>query len=385
MLPLAPIAQGIATAVATKAVDQTASLIGRVSKAKLAGNSIQSLADVAKPAIVEPLVLVDSTLDGQPYMTDIMKYALTTFAAYYIQAASILINVKRVETVRILDSLNPQRSLNLRRQVVDAVWSNETYENGLPSMEAFEKPIEHNLIVSIEQKDKTTDVKLAGGADDESVKRLYEVENLSVGKIVNVEFVEGKESIKIPVLIRLLPTLIKPQVLAHIFTATTKNASWKERYHLWRAGQIRLVRDLMFSVDLIDEHRKALVNDTSNVYMNIHERRRTNQAKALISDKPSMADASNIAVISKDTALQVGRELYGKIDSLSVRKKIFDSTYLILLVVVDEKWERVTIYHRGYDLPTEVSFKEIKSAEKGKGPDITEILKAYQLGSTPSF
>lgn len=369
----------VTAAVTGAAVKLGSTLLGKLAKAVTKGQKVSSLSDLARPARVEPLVIIDKPLAEQPYMEDVMKMALTTFAGYYMQAVAMVMNVGRVETLRVLDSLNPHRSQGGLNDVKDAVWSKESYAHGLPSLESFSEPMEKNLIVSMEAGEDKPGLTV----NDESVKKLYEVENLAVGKLINVELKDGENQAKMPILLRLIPTKVTPQVLTHIFTATTKNSSWKERYHLWRAGQIRLVRDLIFSVDLIDEHRKALVNDTSNVYMTMNDRRRNNSMKAAYTDVPSMADASNIAVISKETAKDIGRAMHGKIESAKVRKKLFDATYLILLVVVDEQWERVTVYHRGLDMPTEMSFREIKAQEKGKGPDITEILKAYQLGSTP--
>lgn len=364
-------------------------LLGKIWRAAGSSTKVSSLSDLSKPARVEPLVLIDKPLAEQPYMEDVLKLALSTFTGYYLQAIAMVMNVGRVETLRVLDSLNPHRSVGDLSNIKDAVWSKESYAQGLPSMESFSQTMEPNLIVSIEangkkeaDEDKEKD-KPGMSVSDDSVKKLYEVENLAVGKLVNVELKDGENSAKLPVLIRLIPTKVAPDVLTHIFTTQAKNSSWKERYHLWRAGQIRLVRDLIFSVDMVDEHRKTLINDTSNVYATITDRRRANSVKSIMTDAPSMADASNIAIISKETARDIAGTMHGKIDSVKVRKQLFDTTYLILLIVVDEQWERVTMYHRGLDAPTEMSFREIKSSEKGKGPDITEILKAYQLGSTP--
>lgn len=380
-IPLATVAATMAGSAAAKL---GGTLINKIYQAHKAGKSVSSLADLARPARVEPLAIIDATLVDQPYMTDVMRLALTTFTGYYLQAAARILNIERLHTVRVLDSLNPHRTLgpSVTAQLKDAVWSKESYAHGLPSMEALAQPLEPNLVVSVEA---TGEGKASVGVDDESTKKFYEIENLAVGKLVSIEVKEEGGQAKLPVLVRLVPSKVPPRVLVHIFTATAKNSTWRERYHLWRAGQISLVRDLMFSIDLIDEHRKALINDTSNVYMAINERRSGNVRKSIATEIPSMADASNIAVISTDTAKQIGRAMNGKLDSVNVRKKLFDATYLILLIVVDEEWERVTIYHRGLEMPTTASFREIKSAEKGKGPDITEILKAYQLGSTPTI
>lgn len=440
-----PAAMGAAAAAAASiaipaALSAGKTLMSRLVKAVQNGSKISSLADFSMPSRVEPLVLVDAPLAEQPYMTDILKFSLTTFSGYYMQAAALVQPVGKINTLKVLDQMNPNRAYQLNsRSVRDAikagpvpVFSGEAFQDGLPALETFDTPLEPNLIVSVENlRDEIDQVRLlkeheqlnrarydsqrakneaersglglkksqdeekkrkekegiqgVRSSDPENTKKFYEIENLAVGKLLNIEFQDGDNRATVPVMIRLIPTKVPSKVLTHIFTATTKNSSWKERYHLWRAGQISLVRDLIFSVDLVDQHRKALINDTSNVYAAITDRRRKNLLSSGLTNSPSMADASNIAVISKETAKQISREMAGRLENLEVRKKLFNATYLILLVVVDEQWERVTIYHRGLDMPTELSFREIKSAEKGKGPDITEILKAYQLGSTPTI
>lgn len=397
-----PAAMGAAAAAAASiaipaALSAGKTLMSRLVKAVQNGSKISSLADFSMPSRVEPLVLVDAPLAEQPYMTDILKFSLTTFSGYYMQAAALVQPVGKINTLKVLDQMNPNRAYQLNsRSVRDAikagpvpVFSGEAFQDGLPALETFDTPMEPNLIVSVEDQEEKDDEKKkpegVRSSDAENTKKFYEIENLAVGKLLNIEFQDGDNRATVPVMIRLIPTKVPSKVLTHIFTATTKNSSWKERYHLWRAGQISLVRDLIFSVDLVDQHRKALINDTSNVYAAITDRRRKNLLSSGLTNSPSMSDASNIAVISKETAKQISREMAGRLENLEVRKKLFNATYLILLVVVDEQWERVTIYHRGLDTPTELSFREIKSAEKGKGPDITEILKAYQLGSTPTI
>jgi hypothetical protein len=62
---------------------------------------------------------------------------------------------------------------------------------------------------------------------------------------------------------------------------------------------------------------------------------------------------------------------------------VFDATYVMLMVVVDTDYEQVTIYTRGLAGSTTVSVKAMKNAAKGSGPDVGEILRAYQLGQSP--
>ena len=48
-----------------------------------------------------------------------------------------------------------------------------------------------------------------------------------------------------------------------------------------------------------------------------------------------------------------------------------------MLIVIDERWRRVSVYHRGVDVEMVYSFDEIKSSEKGKGPDMSELFKMF--------
>lgn len=390
---LGPLAKGIAAKTADVALSKLGNtLLSSLANAVKNGTEITSLADIARPARVEPLVLVDQVLANQPYMESVMKFSLTTFSGYYLQAVSMIMNVGRIDTLKVFDSLNPNRSIG-DLNVKDAIWSQETWNNGLPSLEAFTQPVERGLIaVALEAAEfggavmenakgapPTPNAPAAprqsmSVADDS--KRIYEIENLAVGKLLNVELRDGDQSKKIPVLIRLLPTKIPSNSLTHMFTAGGAD-TWGDRWHLVRAGQIRFVRDFIFQIDMLDEHFKALINDKSGTYAAITDRRKNNVKKAALTGSVSLADASNIAVVSSETAKQMASKLYGKLDNMAVRQKIFDNSYLLLLVVVDERWERVTVYHRGLDFATEYSFKEIQNNEKGKGPDITEIFKMF--------
>ena len=64
---------------------------------------------------------------------------------------------------------------------------------------------------------------------------------------------------------------------------------------------------------------------------------------------------------------------------------MFENTLTMIVMVIDTEWEQLTIYHRGIEEPTELAVKELKSLNRGTGPDVGEILKAYQLGNSPQF
>lgn len=333
--------------------------------------SPSSLVDIARPARVEPIVLVDKVLVNQPYMVDVMKYATSTVAGYYLQAVNMLLGVGRIDTLKVFDALNPNRALG--PGIGGALVSKEAYALGLPALESFNQKIPANLIArASNESDSPTG---NGMSADVSNARLTEIDSLSVGKLINVEVREGKDKAKIPVLIRLVPVEAPSDTLVQIMSAGGRE-SWAHRWFLVNSGQIRFWKDFVFGQDLIDEHMKALMNDKSGIYKAITDRRRNNFAKSVTTGQVSLADASNIAIVSSETLKATTNKLYGNIDDPAVRQKIFDNSYLMMLVVVNERYERVTIYHRGLDLATTYRYDELKAQEK-KGNEIGELFKMF--------
>lgn len=356
-------------------------LMSTVLNAAKSSMSINSLADLAKPCRVEPIALIDNVLADQPYMQDLMKLATSQFAAYYLQAVNMVMGVGKIDTLKVFDSLNPIRSVG--GDIATSVFSKENYMDGLPSIESFEQRIMPRLLAEHSHEAYVETLGLEDGAPKPArlastdTGKIYEVENLAVGKLLNVEIDGGDgKSAKLPVLIRLVPAVVPSEALTHIFTAGGRD-SWSHRFFLVSTGQLHFWRDFVLGQDMIDAHMKALMTDRSGVYKEINDRRRNNVSKAVTSGRVSLADASNVAIISSNTMKTTANTLYSRIDDMAVREKIFDNSYLLMLLVVDERWGRVTIYHRGVDLSSSYRLDDIKMAEKNKGTDITELFKMF--------
>jgi len=441
----------------------------------------KSLIDVSQPTRVEPVALVDARLQSQPYMGDIMQSLTSLFAAYYMMAVSLRVNVGRVDVVRLLEPLNPKRSglgaADMQRASAYLMSSMESYRFGLPSpnlptpglesygLEADDyqqqrmKLDERRLALDtrrfnaeqrrqMEQREGEADREYQNrlrdqsradaerrkqeleearfadqrtradrrekqeelrqmaeeerrlaeeeqreyersqpGAEFSNVDVLKDTANLSVGKMLEVSVTDNGQTARFPVQLRLIASLIAPRNLVHILGDLSKNMTIKERYHMWRAGQLEFVKDIVFCTDLIDNHRRTLAQDSTRTYRNILKTRNSNGLAAIFRGSPSLATASNLCVMSSETVKELERDARGRISDGRFRQRIFEGSYLMVLVVVDEKWESVTFYHRGIDLPTELNLRDIKGASKGGSStaDIMEIFKALNSQNAPSF
>lgn len=338
------------------------------------GGKAESLVDYTAVSRVEPIVLVDAAALHLSATPLVMQSCLSLFLGYYMQAMAISTTIGNIDVFAHLDRLNPSRRPG-DSATHSAQWllATENYKHRLPHP---------GNQVAMEAEQKNTAV--AFGRD--TAQTLRELADLSVGKQVQVEITDGKHKASIPIQVRLLASTLPTSSLVHILSQGSENLhTARERWHGWRSGQLEFIKDIVLANDLIDAHRKGLMNDKSNAYADILARRRKNQLSTFLSANPSVATASNIAVLTSETAAQVESAAGGKLASMKIRDKIFKDTYLMIMAVIDPEWGRVTFYHRGIAEATTVSESAMKAATKGSGPDLSDILKAYQLGQAPSF
>lgn len=358
-----------------------------------------SLSDITKIARVEPLVIVSKDCLSVDYMPDVMSNLVNIFSGYYLQAVAITARVDKVQVVKVLDALNPDRDhkgflmgLESSKDIVNLC--QESYKYSLP-FSSNDRVIQ-SALESIN--------KLSLEADSPN-KVINEISNLAVGKMLNVSITvpsapipqnnqqnnrqqttdSKNNKIDIPVLIRLAPSVLTIDSIMHVLALKTEDQTMRERFHAWRAGRITFIKDLILCQDLIDGYKKALMQDTDGVLSEIT--RRANNAKVfgLLSGNPSLASASNIFVITEEVARQLELKLGGKLSNANIRNKAFENTYAMILTVLDRDRDRVVFYHRGIANGTDLSVREIKASNKGTGPDINDILKALLAGNQPTF
>jgi len=395
--------------------------VANMASKVISGQKVDSLSSFTKTTRVEPIALVDKTLVHQSWMYDVMSVANSIFTGYYLQAVALSATaINGVSAMRVLDTLNPTRDVAdaANTRIVDtlnngpSLLSFEAYRYGLPvpgtaiGLEAFGDDVvdymkDHNEKAQAEREAdeaarsySTSDTRKdaanqwdnretfkTGIGENRTLPSVSEAVNLSVGRLFQVNIQQGSNCFQIPVSIRLISTVVDANILAHILGDGGQNKSFKERYHAWRAGQLEFIRDIVFMQDLIDQHKQLLAKDETGTYAEIMKRRRNNGIAAGLSGSPSIGTASNIVVISKRTAQNVERMENGRFSDPKFRTRMFKNTYMLILFVIDEYKERVTIYHRDIALPTQLSIKELKVSSKGTGPDVMEIMKAYQMGS----
>lgn len=347
-----------------------------------------SLVGYTSAARVEPLLLIDQSLLFNEALPDVQQTLLALFTGYYLQAAALSTNVGQVEVIKTLDKLNPSR--DGKATIAGHVLGLENYTDGNEPVDLVSLGMESycdfskRLPVPGDVRNRAV-VAMEGSSVDKDINaELRQLSNLSIGKMINVTLTDGENKVCVPVSVRLMANSITPKSLIHILSAGSKDVSFSERIYQWRSGEIEFFRDLILCEDLIQAHKQHLKDDKDGIYTSILNRRSNNAVASLVTGNFSVATASNLLIMSSDTRIEAEVALGLRLSDPKGRQKMFEKTYLMILAVIDTDLDRVTFYTRGIPDPMSVSFRDLKAANKGSGPDISDILAAYRLGSSPS-
>lgn len=344
--------------------------------------SDQSLNTVTKLTRVEPLTIISKDLIHHEIMPDVTSATLNLFSAYYMQAVAVLTKLNNVQLIKTLDRLNPDRDET--GFLLTEAASRESVMNTL-SAENYKFRLPTNSVRG------TFSASMEGAKDPDSMKFLQDTANLAVGRQLNLEIVVTDEVTKqekvvnVPVTARLLVSSIPEDLIQKILVQKSDDNSFIERWYDVRSGRIDFIRDFVLCQDLVTEVRRTGALDKSGTMTEVL--RRVNNAKkfGLLTKNPSLVVSSNIFVITEETARNIESKIGGRLRDKAARDKLFNNTYAMIIVVVDRERDRVVFYSRDVAAFTELSFRELKAASKGKGPDVADLLKSYNLGQSPTF
>lgn len=344
-----------------------------------------------KPFVVNPITMVDQTLEFDEDLSVILSTANLVFASYYTLALQADSTLGGVNVRQKLDKFNPERKMSIP-SMKGIMISNEAFYAGLPSLESGVQYSEEAVIDPTDPKSqlkeevdllelKKRQAELTSNKAEIKDITPKENKNLFLGRTFSVTLQEGVETINITVVIRLMTEVIDKESMVHMLSLGKYAYRAIDRFKRWRTGTISFA-DLFLCRDILDAHRRALKHDQSGIYRDITNRGLNNAVAALQSKQASVGTNSGIAIISEDTARDIEFRIGDKLDKASVRDRVFQSLNLMLLFVYDPAYGHVTMYQRGLNYSSESTIKEMKGGtdKADKGADISELFKRIASG-----
>jgi len=358
-----------------------------------------SLADISKIARVEPITLISSNLTGVKELYSILHGVLNIYAAYYLQAIHILsAQLTDVRILKILDKTNPDR--DLKTLLTSGYTAYESHSTNIKTLSLENCKYKLPMLNSDkEQRLATESIFDSNDTENDnqlgtSVQKLETFEKLgsAIGKVIEVKFTVRNQDTKvnneltIPVVVKLDNMIIASEVIDRILTSNTDEIRLGSRFKDAISGRISFIKDFILCSDLIKSQKKTMIKDPTNYYTQLLKRINNSRIYSALSGNISLAGISSIVVISDEDENYIQKQIGGKLTNEATRKIAFDNTSAMMIVCVSQEWERVSIYVRDVDGFSQNSFEAFKSmADKGSGPQIADMLKAFTTGNAPSF
>ena len=355
-----------------------------------------SLADVSKIARIEPITLISSNLTGTKELYNILHGVLNIYAAFYLQALHILqAQLSDVRILKILDKTNPDR--DLKTLLTSGYTAYESFNNNVQTLSLENCKFKLPMLDS----DKKKELTLESLFDEDNANKLgssihkldtFEKLGTAIGKVVEVKFtVRNNDSkvadeLTIPVVVKLDTMVIPSEVVDAILVSNKDEITLGSRFKDAIAGRIGFIKDFILCSDLIKSQKKTMIKDPTGYYNQLLKRINNSRLYSALSGNISLAGISSVIIISEEDENLIQREIGGKLTNENTRNIIFNNTSAMMICVVDREWERVSMYIRDIDSFSQNSFDDFKSTtDKNSGAQIQDILKAFSVGSAPSF
>lgn len=358
-----------------------------VVNGKLRAAKSKSYIEYSKVTTVEPVTVIDEELINLPILPAVLQSLLTQFSVYYVQAATIHLNLGKVNIIGKLDPLSPTRSMgfpsipNISMESQDETPARflefgtgiKSYEGA--GLEDFKVQFNKN------ENAKNSPSNKPDGLTGQSDKLFKETANLSVGRVFDFEVHDGDKTAKVPMTVRLRTVSIRKDPLTRLLALKQLPRGFFARVKGFMEGDKEFWRDIVLNKDLIKEHRDALMKDTTGLYKERLEVSRKNKRASLTRLDPSIATLATLYVVSKDTILALTSKYGVDFSRPAVREKVFLDSGAMIIAVVDYKdYETVTFYYHSIDHGRELTFSQLqREVTSSKGADLTDIIQTLGL------
>lgn len=359
-------------------------------------NDSKSLAGYTAAARVEPSVFVGSDLIYKPWISDILQTTQSLFAGMWLTAADMVTaQINGVSVLQVLDPLNPNRdpdyaafAKNLAKRVgVESekrYFSRENYKWALPTKKQIEMAMMAREADNTNGGGNNVPRNIEADADDRLNRTINDASNLVAGKLLSIRTTIGNQVNDMRIALRMSVQEIPEEVLVELVGDKSINQSFKERLFDVAAGKIGWM-DLIFCMDLFRERKRLIAKDKTEIVRQVRERQLKHKRAGLMTGNASMAEMSNIYVISTDTSDQLKARFGLDLDNFQQRQKAFENTSGMIFVVVDIDNERATFYTDTIARSTNIGLVDIKTANKAKDGNIMDIFNAYKEGASVRF
>ena len=385
--------------------DNSISLDGLINAIQSA-NSPTSLTEFAKQSMINSRVYIEKNLATDEILTPLMQNIMSLYCGLVFTAVNLNQNICGSKTVRDISSTVSSA------EAFDARQKSNTFDSAMSLMKDYfvgsnkdkslnrpyasmkrnsDNDANRTQIISdnrqIDNRNYSTKI-------DSKPSSVIDPEPKSVslpsGRILNIPMLtDGKSSFNLQLLIQLFPFFIETDVAQEFINLNFTPSFWR-RFTQFQAGEISFFKDFIFSCDLREKRMKALIKDKTGGLADMINKQKNAVASHWMNflRKPGTEKiniASTILILNKNSVDKALHKNGIDLKSSSNRKKFFENSYCMMLVVVDQMYNEVDIYYNGIEAVSTFKYEQIKRESKKDSTDLVSIMKSYAQGLAPKF
>ena len=387
--------------------DNSISLDGLINAIQSA-DSPTSLTEFAKQSMINSRVYIEKNLATDEILTPLMQNIMSLYCGLVFTAVNLNQNIRGSKTVRDIsstvssaeafDARQKSNTFNSTMSLMKDYFVGSNKDNLLNRPYASMKRNDANdanrtQIISdnrrIDNRDYSTSVKY-----DMKPASVIDPEPKSVslpsGRILNIPMLtDGKSTFNLQLLIQLFPFFIETDVAQEFINLNFTPSFWR-RFTQFQAGEISFFKDFIFSCDLREKRMKALIKDKTGGLADMINKQKNAVASHWMNflRKPGTEKiniASTILILNKNSVDKALNKNGIDLKNSSSRRKFFENSYCMMLVVVDQMYNEVDIYYNGIEAVSTFKYEQIKRESKKDSTDLVSIMKSYAQGLAPKF
>lgn len=406
--------------------------IGRNMLGNVGDVRAKSLSQYSTDLQLRPVFAIEKEILNDEKIDVLMQAGLANYAGFYIVALSIDNTINGVRVGKMVGKYSPNRdavgsALDLLGENIASVTREDFKVNipeydrptlstlgfksgmrSIPSLpEAYLKQLElrteavyatreeaqteADKINAANAKEKTqepeakqTPVYPSTKVAEQSMRdEINKLQSLAIGRILTVTVSRDKQSADINMVLKPELKSLRSNLLIDVANLSNKPTSMRDRFIAYfKRGTIASMLDYLVCLDLIQAHRRALVQDTAGYYEKVHDRIVNNKVAALLTGEFSVGTVANTWIISDTTALRLQASIGGKLDNYTIRNKFMEKSGVMTLIVYNPDHQRVYIYNHGIEDVTDIGINYLIKKSESKSFDM-DIFKMLSQGSAP--
>jgi len=357
---------------------------------------------VVTDRIIRPYVIVSDKLEfmDKKKLSDVIKFNINLFSAYFLQAIKILANVYNVDVTMLA------RQVTDRTLIKSTAKAIKTVKNIVPGMEDASDAVINKIAKKINVNSGVED------SMDEDIEKATDSAQSNINTTsTEISFKDAEKDLKVnDTLIKIInldlrvstkdgnskndfkasiPFVIAPIVMYTNANTFIKNAlgtdndeTFSNRWLQYRSGEIGLW-DLMFAGDLINDYKRNKVHNKNDVANLIKKKSLKNMGGNVLMGEGSFTNYTNIYIFDKSDELMIEDIIQEDLIDAEVWQDLALKLLAFDISFVDSDKENITNFIT--DMPTYsvLSFRDIKKSEKNND-EINDLLKAMLINK-PAF